>query len=207
MGDAELTAAEITAWFEARGAQVPARRRHADRRPRQTLHGRGQGRARPPGARLRPVDHRNRLVRQRPRQQLRRHRRLRQLHRARPAFPTPRDGVRGQIQLLRNYADPASRAANLANPPSPPIYGSDPVRAAQCYDTFFAKGRTPTWNVMGNGNWATDPGYAPKVLTLYFQMVSFATRDSACRHLAARRSVQKSWVKQRSSIVPSTRSR
>ena len=36
-----------------------------------------------------------------------------------PAFPTPRDGVRGQIQLLRNYADPTSRAANLANPRRP----------------------------------------------------------------------------------------
>jgi hypothetical protein len=95
-----------------------------------------------------------------------------------PAFPTPRDGIRGQIQLLRNYADPASRAANLANPPSPTIYGNDPIRAAQSYDTFFAKGKTPTWNVMGNGNWATDPGYAQKVLTVYFQMVSFAAKHS-----------------------------
>jgi mannosyl-glycoprotein endo-beta-N-acetylglucosaminidase len=95
-----------------------------------------------------------------------------------PGFPTPRDGVRGQIQLLRNYGDPTSRAANLTNPPSPTIYGSDPVRAAQGYDTFFAKGRTPTWNVMGNGNWATDPGYAQKVLTVYFQMVSFAAKHS-----------------------------
>jgi hypothetical protein len=95
-----------------------------------------------------------------------------------PAFPTPQDGVRGQIQLLRNYADPTSRAANLAHPPSPTIYGSDPVAAARSYDTFFAKGRTPTWNVMGNGNWATDPGYAQKVLTIYFQMVSFAAKRS-----------------------------
>jgi Mannosyl-glycoprotein endo-beta-N-acetylglucosaminidase len=96
-----------------------------------------------------------------------------------PAFPSPRDGVRGQIQLLRNYADPTSRAANLANPPSPTIYGNDPVAAARLYDTFFAKGRTPTWNVMGNGNWATDPGYAQKVLTVYFQMVSFAAKRAA----------------------------
>jgi hypothetical protein len=95
-----------------------------------------------------------------------------------PAFPTPRDGVRGQIQLLRNFADPTSRAANLANPPSPTIYGSDPVAAAQSYDTFFAKGTTRTWNAMGNGNWATDPGYAQKVLTVYFQMVSFAAKRS-----------------------------
>jgi hypothetical protein len=95
-----------------------------------------------------------------------------------PGFPTPRDGVRGQIQLLRNYADPTSRASNLANPPSPTIYGTDPVAAANSYDTFFAKGRVPTWNVMGNGNWATDPGYAQKVLTVYFQMVSFAAKHS-----------------------------
>jgi Mannosyl-glycoprotein endo-beta-N-acetylglucosaminidase len=95
-----------------------------------------------------------------------------------PAFPTPRDGVRGQIQLLRNYADPTSRAANLANPPSPTIYGNDPGTAGRLYDTFFAKGRTPTWNVMGNGNWATDPGYAQKVLTIYFQMVSFAAKHA-----------------------------
>jgi phage shock protein A len=95
-----------------------------------------------------------------------------------PAFPSPQEGVRGQIQLLRNYADPTSRAANLANPPSPTIYGNDPVAAAHLYDTFFAKGKTPTWNVMGNGNWATDPGYAQKVLTVYFQMVSFAAKHS-----------------------------
>ena len=77
-------------------------------------------------------------------------------------FATPRDGVRGQIQMLKNYADPESRAANLANPPSGAIYGRDPVSAARSYDTFFAKGRVPTWNLMGNGNWATAPEYAPK---------------------------------------------
>jgi hypothetical protein len=95
-----------------------------------------------------------------------------------PAFPTPRDGVRGQIQLLRNYADPTSRAANLANPPSPTIYGNDPIAAAIGYDTFFAKGRVPTWNQMGNGNWATDPNYAQSVLTVYFQMVSYTAKHS-----------------------------
>jgi hypothetical protein len=93
-----------------------------------------------------------------------------------PAFPSPRGGVRGQIQLLRNYADPTSRASNLANPPSPTIYGSDPLAAAAGYDSFFAKGRVPTWNMMGNGNWATDPNYAMKVLGVYFQMLSWATR-------------------------------
>jgi len=28
--------------------------------------------------------------------------------------------------------------------------------------------------MMGNGNWATDPGYALKVLTVYFQALAFA---------------------------------
>jgi hypothetical protein len=92
-------------------------------------------------------------------------------------FLTPRDGVRGQIQMLRNYADPLSRAANLANPPSPQIYGHDPVAAAAAYDSFFAKGRVPTWNLMGNGNWATSTEYAPKVLGIYFEMVAFASRN------------------------------
>jgi hypothetical protein len=96
-----------------------------------------------------------------------------------PAFPSPLEGVRGQIQLLRNYADPTSRASNLANPPSPTIYGNDPIRAALEYDTFFAKGKTATWNAMGNGNWATDPGYAQKVLTVYFQMVSYAAKHNS----------------------------
>lgn len=89
-------------------------------------------------------------------------------------FPTPRDGVRAQIQLLRNYADPTSRASNLANPPDATIYGSDPVAAAASYDSFFAKGRAPLWNVMGAGNWATDPFYAGKVLSLYQAMVGHA---------------------------------
>jgi hypothetical protein len=89
-------------------------------------------------------------------------------------FPTPRDGVRAQIQLLRNYADPDSRAANLAHPPESGLYGTDPVEAAHLYDTFFLKGKAPLWNMMGNGNWATDPVYAAKVVKLYAAMVAFA---------------------------------
>jgi hypothetical protein len=92
------------------------------------------------------------------------------------AFPTPRDGVRGQMQLLRNFADPSSRAADLAFPPSPQIFGRDPGAAAASFDSYVAKGRIPTWNLMGNGNWATDPTYASKVLTIYFDMVTFAAR-------------------------------
>jgi predicted nucleic acid-binding Zn-ribbon protein len=93
-------------------------------------------------------------------------------------FPTPTDGVRAQIQHLRNYGDPASRAANLAHPPSPYWYAPtslDPAVAAANFDSFFAKGWALTWNQMGRGNWATDPGYAQKVLTVYGRMVAFAT--------------------------------
>ena len=90
------------------------------------------------------------------------------------AFPTPRDGVRAQIQLLRNYADPESSAARLAHPPSPALYGADAQKASLLYDTFFLKGKAPLWNLMGGGNWATDPTYAGKVVGLFNQMVSFA---------------------------------
>jgi hypothetical protein len=31
---------------------------------------------------------------------------------------------------------------------------------------------------MGNGNWATAPLYAPKVLGIYFDMVAFAARQN-----------------------------
>ncbi len=94
------------------------------------------------------------------------------------AFPTPRDGVRGQIQLLKTFADPSSRASALANPPSPQIFGRDPAAAAASFDNYIFKGRMPTWNLMGNGNWATDPTYASKVLVIYFDMVTFAARRS-----------------------------
>jgi hypothetical protein len=90
-------------------------------------------------------------------------------------FSSPLDGVRAQIQLLRNYADPDSRASNLTNPPSPTLYGADPRKAAAAYDSFFLKGKAPLWNQMGNGNWATDPNYAPKVVLVFAQMVAFAT--------------------------------
>jgi flagellar motility protein MotE (MotC chaperone) len=87
-------------------------------------------------------------------------------------FPSPRDGVRAQIQLLRNYADPFSRASMLRNPLDATLHGTDPLRAAQTFDTFPFKGRAPVWNVMGAGNWATDPLYAGKVLDIYARMLA-----------------------------------
>jgi hypothetical protein len=87
-------------------------------------------------------------------------------------FPTALDGVRAQIQHLRNYADRRSRATVLAHPPSPYWYGSDPATAARNFDTFFAKGWAPTWQMMGRGNWATDPSYASKVIGVYNRMIA-----------------------------------
>ena len=86
-------------------------------------------------------------------------------------FPTARDGIRAQIQHLRNYADRNSRASDLSNPPSPYWYGADPGTAARNFDTFFAKGWAPIWQMMGHGNWATDPNYASKVTGVYNRMV------------------------------------
>ena len=83
--------------------------------------------------------------------------------------------MRAQIQLLRNYADPDSRAANLSSPPSPGLYGPDPVKAAALYDSFFLKGKAPLWNRMGDGNWATDRTYARKVIELFARMVAYAS--------------------------------
>jgi len=93
-------------------------------------------------------------------------------------FPTPTDGVRAQIQHLRNYGDPTSRAANLAHAPSPYWYAPASLSAAvaaQNFDSFFAKGWALTWNQMGSGNWATDPNYSAKVLNVYGRMVAHAT--------------------------------
>jgi hypothetical protein len=88
-------------------------------------------------------------------------------------FPTARDGVRAQIQHLRNYSDRKSRTTELKNAPSPWWYGQDPGVAAKNFDTFFAKGWAPTWQMMGKGNWATDPNYAGKVIGVYNRMVAF----------------------------------
>jgi hypothetical protein len=84
------------------------------------------------------------------------------------AFPTPRDGVRAQIQLLKSYADPDSTSATLANPPEPGVFGSPAA-----YDTFFLKGKVPLWNQMGNGNWATATNYAESVLTVYMRIIAW----------------------------------
>jgi len=93
-------------------------------------------------------------------------------------FPTARDGVRAQIQHLRNYGDQLSRASQLAHPASVYWYAPSSLSQAvanQNFDTFFAKGWALTWNQMGHGNWATDPNYSDKVMKIYASMVAFAS--------------------------------
>jgi len=80
-------------------------------------------------------------------------------------FPDARTGVRAQIQHLRAYADnTATRCA------VPPLHNP-------CVDPRFnlvsPKGKAPTWNVMGNGNWATSTTYAQKILSLYAEMLRY----------------------------------
>ena len=93
-------------------------------------------------------------------------------------FSSALSGVRAQLQLLRNYADSTSLTSSIPDPPVPELWGSTPETAAYNFDHYFAKGRAPLWNNMGNGNWATDPTYASKVLVIYFDMITFAAKRS-----------------------------
>jgi len=74
-------------------------------------------------------------------------------------FPDARTGVRAQIQHLRAYADPTALTCTV-----PPLRNP-------CVDPRFAlvlpKGKAPTWNQMGNGNWASATTYANSILTLF----------------------------------------
>ncbi len=84
----------------------------------------------------------------------------------RPAnFPDARTGVRAQIQHLRAYADPSAVSCTVP-----------PLRHA-CVDPRFhlvtPKGRAPTWNQMGNGNWATASTYATSILQLFQELLAF----------------------------------
>ncbi|HEY8217953.1 MAG TPA: glucosaminidase domain-containing protein [Acidimicrobiia bacterium] len=80
-------------------------------------------------------------------------------------FPDARTGVRAQIQHLRAYADPGATACAV-----PPLH-------RPCVDPRFAlvvpKGKAPTWNQMGNGNWATSSTYATSILNLYNEARAF----------------------------------
>ena len=76
-------------------------------------------------------------------------------------FPDARTGVRAQIQLLRNYADPTVTSSKLANPPVMPNY-----------DNFGLHGRAPTWQDL-TGTWASSTEYGPKIMGIYAGIVSW----------------------------------
>ena len=80
-------------------------------------------------------------------------------------FPDARTGVRAQIQHLRAYADSSAFACA-----APPLHNPcvDPR-----FDLVVPKGRAPTWNQMGNGNWATSPTYATTILTLFNEALAY----------------------------------
>lgn len=81
------------------------------------------------------------------------------------AFPDARTGVRAQIQHLRAYGDASAGTCTV-----PPLHNP-------CVDPRFAlvapKGKAPTWNVMGNGNWASSTTYASSILRLYNEARAF----------------------------------
>ncbi len=95
-------------------------------------------------------------------------------------FSTALAGVRAQLQLLRNYADISSRTTTIPDPPVPELWGSNPTTAAYNFDHYFAKGKAPLWNNMGNGNWATAPNYATVVLGVYNQMLTDSGQAGQC---------------------------
>lgn len=81
------------------------------------------------------------------------------------AFPDARTGVRAQIQHLRAYGDAGASWCAI-----PPLHNP-------CVDPRFnlvaPKGKAPTWNVMGNGNWASSTTYASTILRLYNEARAF----------------------------------
>lgn len=83
-------------------------------------------------------------------------------------FPSPQMGVRGQIQLLRAYAEPGLTAAQLSNPP---------VIAQLAPQVQIARGCCATWQSL-TGVWATDPIYGPVILGIYQQMLDWALTAS-----------------------------
>ena len=176
MGDAELTAEEIAAWFNSRGVRYRLSGGTTITDLAQLYIEEGAA------ERVRPSSRSCRRCSRRARSATPSTTTTRESAPATAApgqipFVTPRDGVRGQIQMLRNYADP-----DLAGrEPGQPAVGADLRLRPRCVPRSpttpsSPRARAPTWNLMGNGNWATDPGYSPKVLTLYFQLMGHATR-------------------------------
>ena len=79
------------------------------------------------------------------------------------AFPSAELGVRAQIQHLYAYAAAGADPAVLARP-----------LADIRFTNVRPYGKAALWEQMGNGNWATGPDYATKVLTVWYAMLASA---------------------------------
>ncbi len=85
--------------------------------------------------------------------------------------PDAQTGVRGQMQLLRRYADPNSRSWNIGAPPVSQLWSSP-----ASYDAMNrTHGWAPTWQSL-SGTWASSTTYAYSINLLYNSMWSFAGR-------------------------------
>jgi hypothetical protein len=91
-------------------------------------------------------------------------------------FASVQLGVRAQMQQLRRYADPNSRASNIGAPPVSPLWTSDAA-----YDVMNrTHGWAPTWQSL-TGTWATAPSYAATINQLYNAMWNWAGRPGEVR--------------------------
>jgi hypothetical protein len=78
-------------------------------------------------------------------------------------FPSPEEGVIGQLQLLRIFAD-ADSAQGLPQPLVLSVLNPAKVSALGCCET---------WNSL-TGKWASDPNYGPEILQIYYSMLQYA---------------------------------
>jgi hypothetical protein len=89
----------------------------------------------------------------------------------RASFADARTGVRAQIQHLRAYAD--ATASTCSQPPL----------RNPCVDPRFhfvvPRGKAPTWNQLGNGNWATARAYGASIVFLYLEARAYHETEQA----------------------------
>ena len=83
-------------------------------------------------------------------------------------FPSPQEGVLGQVQLLRIFADAGPGPAKA---PPPAIASLSPAHqmSAGCCSTVESL----------TGVWATDPTYGQQILLIYGQMLGYALSTPA----------------------------
>jgi len=83
---------------------------------------------------------------------------------------TPTQGVRAQIQHLRNYADATSTPSTLGNPFEPRIFYDEAA-----FLSFVYHGAAPTWRELG-GKWAPSSTYGTLgVMRIYNEMRASAS--------------------------------